>query len=856
MTILLLPYMVKICAYTYPKSGETLFKEHYEKYTYPLHPFQKWSIQSIVERNHLLICAPTGSGKTMPAEFALDYLHSLGKKTIYTSPIKALSNEKYHSFTQKFPHIRIGLITGDIKINSDADVLIMTTEILLNKLYQYKSKNKNLLTQTSATSFEMDLDNELACVVFDEIHMINDESRGHVWEQCIMLLPEHVQMIGLSATLDNPERFAYWLETKGTMNVEETTETINAKKIVYLAKQKERSVPLIHYSFVVSPASIYKHVKDKATKDEVKSLTNKPFVLQNEKGVFQEDTFANVKQMLQLFEKNRVTVKKSHAINAVAEYLTQHEMLPALCYVFSRKQLEICANELTTNLLEFDSKIPYTVDRECEKIIRALPNFEEYLHLPEYMNVVKLLRKGVGIHHGGLMPILREMTELMFARGFIKMLFCTETMSVGINLPVKTTIFTDINKFNGEIIRTLYSHEYTQAAGRAGRLGLDKVGHVIHLNNLFRNVDAASYREMMSGKSQSLLSKFKISYSLLLNLVQAGETNFMDFANKSMVINDLDKEKGMLYMKMQELDTNNNCLNIGLKDGSVNTRTPSSILTEYMELLKNKHSYSTKKRKEAERNIQQWKDEYRFLENDRIAFEKGLSKGSERNALQTQMDALNNYVKNNVENVMNILEKKGFLQKVKDDHDDSLQLSLKGELAANLKELHGLVFATFSLDAFSAKELVALFSCFTNIHVSEDVKTISLQENKTITPSFIAFLQDIQRSHYEYQDLELKYNVNTGFDYTNAMQYDLIEYVLEWCESNSVEDCKRVLQRMADEKEIFLGEFVKALLKINNISNEMEKNAERTGNLALLSKLREIPALTLKFVVTNQSLYV
>jgi len=846
--------MVKVCAYNYPKSSETLFKEHYEKYTYPLHPFQKWSIQSIVERNHLLICAPTGSGKTMPAEFALDYLHSLGKKTIYTSPIKALSNEKYHSFTQKFPHIRIGLITGDIKINSDADVLIMTTEILLNKLYQHKSCNKTQLTQTSATSFEMDLDNELACVVFDEIHMINDESRGHVWEQCIMLLPEHVQMIGLSATLDNPERFAYWLETKGSNETMETNTNANAypKKIVYLAKQKERSVPLIHYSFVVSPASIYKHVKDKATKDEVKSLTNKPFVLQDEKGVFKEDTFANVKQMLQLFDKNRVTVKKSHAINAVAEYLTQHEMLPALCYVFSRKQLEICANELTTNLLEFDSKIPYTVDRECEKIIRALPNFEEYLHLPEYVNVVKLLRKGVGIHHGGLMPILREMTELMFARGFIKMLFCTETMSVGINLPVKTTIFTDINKFNGEIIRTLYSHEYTQAAGRAGRLGLDKVGHVIHLNNLFRNVDAGSYREMMSGKSQSLHSKFKISYSLLLNLVQTGETNFMDFANKSMVINDLDKEKGMIYMKMQEYEKTGD---------SSNVRTPSPILKEYMELLKNKHSYSTKKRKEAERNIQQWKDEYRFLENDRIAFEKGLSKGSERNALQTQMDALNNYVKNNVDSVMNILEKKGFLQK---NIDDSLQLSLKGELAANLKELHGLIFASLSeenkLDAFSAKELVALFSCFTNIHVSEDMKTISLQEDKTkyatITQSFIAFLQDIQSSHHEYQDLELKHNVNTGFDYTNAMHYDLVEYVLEWCDSTSAEDCKRVLQRMADDKDIFLGEFVKALLKINNISNEMEKNAERTGNLALLSKLKEIPALTLKFVVTNQSLYV
>jgi superfamily II RNA helicase len=469
--------MVKVCAYNYPKLNEASFTNHYEKYSYPLHPFQKWSIQCIVERNHLLICAPTGSGKTMPAEFALDYLHSLGKKTIYTSPIKALSNEKYHNFTKKFPHIRIGLITGDIKINSDADVLIMTTEILLNKLYQHKS---NTQIQNSATSFEMDIDNELACVVFDEIHMINDESRGHIWEQCIMLLPNHVQMIGLSATLDNPEKFAYWLETKGSSSDV-------SEKIVYLTKQKERSVPLIHYSFIVSPTSIFKHVKDKTIKDEIKSITNKPLVIQDEKGIFKDNTFSNVKKTLQLFEKNQVNVKKSHAINAVAEYLSQHEMLPALCYVFSRKQLEIYANELTTNILEFDSKIPYTADHECEKIIRKLPNFEEYLHLPEYINIVKLLRKGVGIHHGGLMPVLREMTELMFSMGFIKMLFCTETMSVGINLPVKTTIFTDINKYNGQIIRTLYSHEYTQAAGRAGRLGLDKVGHVIHLNNLFRN---------------------------------------------------------------------------------------------------------------------------------------------------------------------------------------------------------------------------------------------------------------------------------------------------------------------------------------------------------------------------------
>ena len=354
---------------------------------------------------------------------------------------------------------------------------------------------------------------------------------------------------------------------------------------------------------------------------------------------------------------------------------------------------------------------------------------------------------------------------------------------------------------------------------------------------------------MMSGKPQTLLSKFKISYSLLLNLVQSGENNFMDFANKSMVTNDLDKEKNMLYMKMQDLES---------KEHLSQLRTPGSILSEYEELSKNKNTYSNKKRKEAERQIQQWKDEYLFLEQDRTTFLNGLTKSSERKTLQTQMDNLNNYVQNQVTKVIHILEQRGFLQKT--ENSPTYQLSLKGELAANIKELHGLVFASLledkKLDSFSAKELVALFSCFTNIHVSEDVKTFSLQEQEKSNKKITQLLNEINKGHNEYAGLESENNINTGFDYENAIQYDLIDYVLEWSESETIEDCKRVLQKMADEKEIFLGEFVKALLKINNISNEIEKNAERTGNLELLSKLREIPALTLKFVVTNQSLYV
>lgn len=825
--------MVKVCAYNYPKSNEEEYKKYYENYSYELHDFQKWCVEGIITGNHVLVCCPTGSGKTFGGEFALQYFHQKGKKIIYTSPIKALSNEKFYNFTQKYPHISIGLITGDIKTNPDADVLIMTTEILLNKLYQIKSST----THTSSVSFDMDIQNELGCVVFDEIHMINDESRGHVWEQTIMLLPQHIQMIGLSATLDDPEKFAYWLETRGELNAK-------GDKQVFLTRKQIRAVPLIHYSFITTTNTINKYVKDKATQEEIKNAINKPFIIQDDKNVFNETQYQYTHKMLKLFDKYDVRVKRQHVLNKVTEYLVQQEMLPALCYVFSRKQLEKCAEELTTNLLEFDSKIPYIVDRECEQIIRKLPNYQEYLYLPEYVNLVKLLRKGVGIHHAGLMPILREMVELLFARGFIKILFCTETMSVGINLPVKTTIFTDINKFNGEINRTLYSHEYTQAAGRAGRLGLDKVGHVIHLNNLFRNVDSVSYKTMMNGKPQKLTSKFKISYNLLLNLLDIGDTNIVSFASRSMSTSDIDNQQKAVYYKISELQT---ALD-NTREYSCNLRTPIHILEEYIHLHQHSDMFSNKKKKEVERIKKNMEDDNKFLKQDLLSYQKINEKETEIKKLQDEMEHLNTYFHSGVEKVLQLLREHEFIE-------DEINLSLKGKIAAQIREIHCLVFANLflnnDLDHLSASQLVALFSCFTNIAVQEDKKSFFPKSQDTMVQDIVNKVTDMYKN---YQNIELKRNINTGIDYT--IHYDLLNYVEEWINANDVESCKFLLQKIGSEKEIFLGEFVKALLKINNISSEIEKIAEITGNVAFLSKLREIPNMTLKYVVTNQSLYV
>ena len=878
--------MVKICdTNNYPSENEEKYKEHFEQFKYPLHIFQKYAIEGIVEGQHVLVTAPTGSGKSLPAEFSLDFFVSNGKKVIYCSPIKALSNQKFDDFSKKYPHLRVGIITGDIKCNPDADILIMTTEILLNKLYQLKSgkteiilnkeKSGGTTIKNPRTSFDMDIENELGCVIFDEIHMITDPGRGHIWESSIMMLPRHIQMVGLSATLDNPERFASWLENRGSNESEKN------EKTVYLTKKFNRAVPLTHYSFITATNGVNKHIKDKALQAEIRTLTDKTFVIQDADGVFNETNYKNMDKILKLFDANDIRMKRQHVLNKVSEFLVEKEMLPAICYVFSRKQLEVCAQELTANLLEFDSKIPYTIDRECEQIIRKLPNYKEYLNLPEYLDMVQLLRKGVAMHHSGLMPVLREIVEILFSKGYIKLLFATESVAIGLNLPVKTCIFTDIYKHDGTCMRVLQAHEYTQAAGRAGRLGLDTVGNVIHLNNLFRDTSVLAYKTMLNGKPQTLTSKFKISYNLLLNLVDIGDTNLVGFAKKSMVTGDLTGKMNHVSSEMdkcqKEIDRLNLCFDT--------MRTPRDIVEQYIELQGKKDKYANKKRKELEKEIQKIKDEYKYVDSDLITVEKWNKMVTDLDDLKKQYDGLNNYVSNDVKNVLYLLRGEEFLEtltsitkvsevsvdatifddkiessitetKVVSETTEKIEvLTLKGKMASQLREVHCLVFARVLEDGLLYKlspvQLIALFSCFTNISVQDGVEDFTPYTEDLAVKDII---NTINNMFDDYQQTEIDHKINTGADYN--IHYDLISYVEEWTQCEDVETCKLLLQRLAEEKGIFLGEFVKALLKINNIGAEMEKIAEMTGNIEFLSKLREIPNLTLKFVVTNQSLYV
>jgi superfamily II RNA helicase len=525
-------------------------------------------------------------------------------------------------------------------------------------------------------------------------------------------------------------------------------------------------------------------------------------------------------------------------------------MLPALCYVFSIKQLERCAEEITTPLLEFDSKVPYTIERECEQIIRKLPNYKEYLHLPEYTKLVALLQKGVGIHHSKMIPILREIVELLFARGLIKMLFCTTSVAIGLNLPVKTSIFTDIYKHNGSHVCILEGHEYVQAAGRAGRLGIDTVGNVIHLNNLFAGTELSSYKKMLKGAPQKLVSNFKVSYNLLFSMIEKNDNNVL-YAKRSMIQYDIDKQLGSIKREIDfvtgEIDKINGALEY------ITKKVPESVLKEYLHLKTLLPSCVNKKRKEAERAIAKLEDEHKTIVKDVETYKKYFDKDKELSKLTNQFTGVDKYLDNNINIVLNMLEERGFIG-LNEDHL-TYSLTVKGAVASHFKEVPCLIFADLVLNnvfaSFSAYEMVGILSCFTNVKVPDDRKSfLPVSDYKNVA----RLLKEIHDSCNKFVDLELKNGINTGTDYD--MIFDLTDYMMFWAECDSEPECKLLLQRMSEEKDIFLGEFVKAILKVVAITVELSAVAELIGDIELLQKCKEVPEILQKFVATNQSLYV
>tara|TARA_Y100000996_G_scaffold415565_1_gene411217 strand:+ start:1873 stop:4383 length:2511 start_codon:yes stop_codon:yes gene_type:complete len=836
--------MVIICNESF--NDNIIYNEYFNYFNdFELSDFQKWAIKSIVDNDHILITAHTGSGKTLPAEFAIQYYVKQGKKVIYTAPIKALSNTKLYDLRIKYPHISFGIITGDITDNPDADVLIMTTEILPHTLNNKKLKEKTNIDVK--LNFEIDIDTELAAVVFDEIHYINDPERGNVWEQAILLLPPHIQLIMLSATIDKPEIFAQWIENKK----KQQSEAINMiPKNVYLTSTHHRVVPLTHYLWLTCHKSTLKQSKNTEYEHLLLNFTNKEIVIKDEKNNFNNKNYENLLKLAKYLRlSNTPYTSRQFVLNNLITHLKKSDGLPAICFVFSRKHVEYAANEINFSLFEDDSIIPNTIENECKKILMSkFINYKEYLELPEYTNLIKLLQKGIGYHHAGVLAVFREMVEILFDKKLIKLLFATETLAVGVNFSTTSVIYTGITKFDGNGMRLLAPHEYTQIAGRAGRRGIDKVGKVWLCCNLFNLPTLYDFDNMLSGKPQTLISKFKISFSMCLNIISSDDSTLetiLDFANQSLINNDIDKE-----LKYYEKTINDIDIQIKNKEGLLqNIRTPKSILDEYVSKINEIKISNNKKKKRLHREICNIEENNIYIKEEIKIIEDIEFYRNEKEKNNNFKNNTVHYLEEKIKNSINLLINSNFI-------DKDFKITETGSIARQFNEIHPLILSTIIYETnyfhdFNVTEIISILSIFTSINVDESIKTIKPSTKSDLVNTISIKINDLMNNFY---DLEQQYNTYSGSNYER--NFDIQNSVIEWTNTTNELDCKKILQTISNEQNIFIGDFVKALLKINNIANELERVAESTNNMELLEKIKMIPQKTLKYIATNQSLYI
>ncbi|KAK5944440.1 Antiviral helicase ski2 [Knufia obscura] len=501
--------------------------------------FQKEAVYHLENGDSVFVAAHTSAGKTVVAEYAIALAAKHMTKAIYTSPIKALSNQKFRDFKTVFDDV--GILTGDVQINPEASCLIMTTEILRSMLYR-----------------GADLIRDVEFVIFDEVHYVNDLERGVVWEEVIIMLPEHVTLILLSATVPNTFEFASWVgRTK--------------KKNIYVISTPKRPVPLEHYLWagkemhkIVDSEKRFIEKGWKAANDILSGLDK----VKEQKAVESSTpTRGGAPQRGARGQQPRGGQRGGNAqqrggrggappnrgqgniartgrgggrtsaaqdrtiwVNVV-NHLKKGNLLPCCIFVFSKKRCEENAESLSNQ--DFCSAAEKSaIHMTIEKSIARLKPEDRVL--PQIRRIREMLARGVAVHHGGLLPIIKEIVELLFAKTLVKVLFATETFAMGLNLPTRTVVFSGYRKHDGREFRNLLPGEYTQMAGRAGRRGLDTVGTVIIVaSGRTEAPPAAELRQMMLGVPTKLRSQFRLHYNMILNLMRVEALKIEEMIKRS-----------------------------------------------------------------------------------------------------------------------------------------------------------------------------------------------------------------------------------------------------------------------------------------------------------------------------------
>lgn len=441
---------------------------YFETFDFELDSFQIEACFAIEEGKGVLVAAPTGAGKTIVGEFAAYLAVEQNKKCFYTTPIKALSNQKYQEFVERFGEDRVGLLTGDNSVNSDAEILVMTTEVLRNMLYTNSSSLLNL-----------------GYVVMDEVHYLADKFRGAVWEEVLIHLMESVQVISLSATVSNAEEFGEWLQA------------VRGDTAVIVSENR--------------PVPLYQHVL----------IGNRLIDLFNDDGTVNQALFKSEREALRRIRtpRHKGRFDDENRLNRaeVIEKLQSNQMLPVITFIFSRQGCDSAVKQcLSANLRLTSTEERDEIRTTASKYTSTIDS--EDLELLGHHEWLAALERGIAAHHAGLLPVFKSCVEELFQRGLLKAIFATETLALGINMPARTVLLEKLSKWNGEAHVPITPGEYTQLTGRAGRRGIDIEGNAVVTWS--PTVDSASAAGLAATRTYPLRSSFSPTYNMSINLLE------------------------------------------------------------------------------------------------------------------------------------------------------------------------------------------------------------------------------------------------------------------------------------------------------------------------------------------------
>ena len=781
--------------------------QEYFKFKYEPDHFQKWGFKAISQNENILVTAHTGAGKTALALYAIAkwLSESEDNQVIYTSPIKTLSNQKFKEFGEHFNDV--GILTGDVKINPTAKLLIMTAEILRN----------SLLRKTDDKVYEWNFNLEtVKCVILDEVHFINNPERGKVWEEIITNLDPSIQLVMLSATISGAEDLAKWVTDLKNTNC-------------HLIPTPFRPVPLHHYLYFKEGLHC---IKDNLTWKEGEWNKVIAGIKKMNKGKHVPHKF----NMNQLFE--------------CIDYCRRTDILPVNIFILNKSLTEEVARKIPFSLVDA---------MECAEITKIwnkhlLKYRDIYQHTKQWYFLLDLAQKGVGVHHSGIIPILKEIIEILYELKLIKVLIATETFAMGVNMPTRTVIFTQSTKFDGNGKRPLRPEEYGQMAGRAGRRGIDTFGTVI----ILPESDMPTERDakiMVTSAPQKISSRLDIDYSFVLKRISKKLEEEKTCTSTEDVVSYLAKSiQNTMLANESNFNTINlrSDLNLLIEDLSRFTHVEHHFdnYTEYkinaLKLNTPQSIFIKIPQKQHKKMLNQQRSLEAEFGKNKLVLEEWYLQKQRISDIEIQVNFSNIKFEEQIKTVLEFLQESNIVS-----YEEDYSLTPLGRIVSEVNECNPIILGYIISNEYFNKLEFPEIVAFLSIFIADSSVDDSYVSDLEISKDFEAMLKDISKlvDTMLIQETEINNKLPYKFWSNWDVHLSMFNVIMEW--SNGTSKWAEV-QHLYDT---FEGNFCRNVLRLVNLIRNVESIAHLTNNSELINKLDGYQEKLIRDIVIIDSLY-